>query len=99
MAWLLLTVIMVGMSLSPMAGSTPLVSETVGSTEIVAEQNNDFNEDEDKSKDWAQEEQMNEEDVALPEERLAPVNSGGPGQTRGTSTELTEEKGAISGDK
>ena len=79
------------MSLSPMAGSTPLVSETVGSTEIVAEQNNDFSEDEDKSKDWAQEEQIIEEDVALPEERLAPVNSGGPGQTRGTSTELAEE--------
>ena len=59
-AWLLLTLIMVGMSLSPMAdGSVLQVSETVDSTEIVVDQDNDF--EQEKSKDWSQEEQMNNE--------------------------------------
>ena len=60
-AWLLLTLIMVGMSLSPMVDNNVLqASETVDSTEIVVDQNDDF--EQEKSKDWSQEEQMNNED-------------------------------------
>ena len=49
------------MSLSPMAdGSVLQVSETVDSTEIVVDQDDDF--EQEKSKDWSQEEQMNNEE-------------------------------------
>ena len=55
-AWLLLTLIMVGMSLSPVVSNGLSVIETVDSTEIVAEQNDDY-----ESENWAQEEQTKKE--------------------------------------
>ena len=69
-AWLLLTVIMVGMSLSPMIDNPVLsASENVdSSTEIVANE-----EKNDQLKDWSQEEQTNndEGDVRLSDSLLS----------------------------
>ena len=73
-AWLLLTVIMVGMSLSPMVDNNVLsVSDNAGSTEIVAAQDDVSSEE---TKDWTQEEQTNndEGEVSLSDSILSDVS-------------------------
>ena len=94
-AWLLLTLIMVGMSLSPMVDSNVLqVSETVDSTEIVADQNDDF--EQEKSKDWSQEEQMNnEEGVQVVSDTLIPQSDMENILSRNNGEELVEEESPL----
>ena len=93
-AWLLLTLIMVGMSLSPMAdGSVLQVSETVDSTEIVVDQDNDF--EQEKSKDWSQEEQMNNEGEQKISESLLPQSELNNLQSRNSVDEIVEEESPV----
>ena len=93
-AWLLLTLIMVGMSLSPMAdGSVLQVSETVDSTEIVVDQDDDF--EQEKSKDWSQEEQMNNEGEQKISESLLPQSELNNLQSRNSVDEIVEEESPL----
>ena len=84
------------MSLSPMVDNNVLqVSETVDSTEIVVDQNDDF--EQEKSKDWSQEEQMNNEDEGetMISDTLIPQSSMDNTLSRDSGEELIEEESPL----
>ena len=82
------------MSLSPMAdGSVLQVSETVDSTEIVVDQDDDF--EQEKSKDWSQEEQMNNEEEQRITQLLVPQSDMNNLQSRNSVDEIAEEESPL----